>query len=521
MSEHSMRDIAQGRIGDRKPQEPAGGGRAGREEEIWIKKEYLLFDLDGTLTDPKLGITSCVQYALHSFGIEEPDLDKLEPFIGPPLKESFQTFYGFDSDKADEAVAKYRERFKDTGIFENEIYRGVPEMLKKLKFRGIHLGIASSKPTVYVERILEHFHIREYFDVVVGSELDGTRVEKAEVILEALRQFFPDGNLQKQKVFMIGDRKHDVAGAHAVGVESVGVTFGYGGMEELMEAHSDYIVRSVEELRRFLLRGYEDMEKDLNHLQKVWIVMYHLILYIAARGLVQSLGNDLLGKRGAVALSDDMQTLLFALGSVVGGALIFRSARRTIKRTIRDMYLTHLKWEPKSAYGLLALAVFGLSQGGIMLLGVTGIVERTNAYSVIAQEGRSCSSLLAAFITFGVISPIAQELLFRGVIYGYVRRFFDVKTAIIGTAILCGVFSGNMTNLLFTVPMGYLIAYAYEYFGDFKVPLFAHIGVKVLTVVIAFTGLGATGFVCLPVCIALLLLGGGALFFLARRKRVL
>ena len=136
-------------------------------------KKYFLFDLDGTLTDPKVGITTCVQYALQSFGIQEPDLDKLEPFIGPPLKESFMEFYGMDGEQADEAVEKYRERFNDKGIYENEIYPGMARMLQILSGKGFRLAVASSKPTVYVERILEHFGIRQYFKAVVGSELDG------------------------------------------------------------------------------------------------------------------------------------------------------------------------------------------------------------------------------------------------------------------------------------------------------------------------------------------------------------
>jgi len=153
-------------------------------------KAYLLFDLDGTLTDPKLGITTCVQYALKSFGIEEPDLDKLEPFIGPPLKDSFMQFYGLDEKEAETAVDKYRERFQDIGLFENEIYPGIREMLRVLKKKGMHLAVASSKPTVFVERILEHFKIRKYFEVVVGSELDGRRVNKDEVVQEALSALF-------------------------------------------------------------------------------------------------------------------------------------------------------------------------------------------------------------------------------------------------------------------------------------------------------------------------------------------
>lgn len=214
-------------------------------------KEYLLFDLDGTLTDPKVGICTCVQYALQAFGIEEPDIDKLEPFIGPPLKDSFREFYHMDDMQAEAAVAKYRERFQDVGLFENEIYEGVPKMLKDLYEKGLHLAVASSKPTVFVERILEHFGIRKYFQVVVGSELDGRRVNKDEVVREALRQLFGEKPVQRDKVYMIGDRRFDVEGAKALGVDSVGVTYGYGGMEELKEAKADYIVQSVEELHFF------------------------------------------------------------------------------------------------------------------------------------------------------------------------------------------------------------------------------------------------------------------------------
>ena len=221
-------------------------------------KKYFLFDLDGTLTDPKEGITTCVQYALHSLGIEEPDLDRLESFIGPPLKDSFMEFYGMDEEQAQAAVKKYRERFNDKGLYENEIYPGIAPMLQMLSEKGFRLAVASSKPTVFVEKILEHFGIRQYFKVVVGSELDGSRTSKDQVVMEALRQLFGAKPILYHEVYMIGDRRFDVEGARAMKVESVGVTYGYGGMEELREAHADYIVESVEELREFLNRLEEN-----------------------------------------------------------------------------------------------------------------------------------------------------------------------------------------------------------------------------------------------------------------------
>lgn len=220
------------------------------EKEMY---QYILFDLDGTLTDPKIGITSCVQYALRAYGIEEPDLDKLEPFIGPPLRGSFMEFYGFSEEQAEEAIAKYRERFSTVGLFENEIYDGIKEMLERLKKEGKKLAVASSKPTVFVTQILKHFSIDTFFDVVVGSELDGTRDKKEEVVEEALRQLLGGEEAKYRETVMVGDRKFDVQGAKAFSLDSIGVTFGYGGRKELEEEGATYIVDSVSELENVLL----------------------------------------------------------------------------------------------------------------------------------------------------------------------------------------------------------------------------------------------------------------------------
>ena len=217
--------------------------------------KYILFDLDGTLTDPKLGITSSVQYALRALGIEEPSLDKLEPFIGPPLTDSVREFYGLEGERLAMAIDKYRERFATQGIFENEIYPGIPQMLADLKAKDKILAIASSKPTLFVEQILEHFEIGKYFDHVVGSNMDGTRGTKEEVVEETLRQMLTVEMTPAQKrdaVAMVGDRKFDIEGARAHGITSVGVLFGYAPEGELEEAGADYIVNSVRSLQVLL-----------------------------------------------------------------------------------------------------------------------------------------------------------------------------------------------------------------------------------------------------------------------------
>ncbi len=216
--------------------------------------QYILFDLDGTLTDPKIGITTCVQYALHKMGIEEPDPDRLEPFIGPPLIDSFREFYGMNEEEAVRAVEYYRERFSTVGLFENEVYPGIPDLLAELKQKGRKLAIASSKPTVYVKKILEYFSIYEYFDIIVGSELDGTRCRKEEVVEEALEQLSADDKFRKRDAVMIGDRKFDIEGAKAHQIPSIGVNYGYAADNELVEAGADCVVGNVKELSEVLLK---------------------------------------------------------------------------------------------------------------------------------------------------------------------------------------------------------------------------------------------------------------------------
>ena len=211
---------------------------------------YLLFDLDGTLTNPQEGITKCVQHALRAFGIEEPDLEKLIPFIGPPLIQSFMEFYNMSEEDERKAVAVYRERFSTVGLFENFPYPGIADMLAELKAQGKILAVASSKPTIYVRRILEKFELAPYFDVIEGSNLDGTRVDKKEVIAEVLSQL---DNPSADDLLMIGDRKFDVIGAREMGFGCVGVRFGFAAPDELEQSGAVYIADTVRDLHRYLI----------------------------------------------------------------------------------------------------------------------------------------------------------------------------------------------------------------------------------------------------------------------------
>ena len=207
--------------------------------------KYILFDLDGTLTDPKIGITKSVQYALKKCGIEVENTDDLCPFIGPPLRNSFKKFYGFNDAGAENAIAFYREYFSKKGIYENTIYEGVREMLQELKTSHKTLILATSKPTVYAIKILKYFDIYEYFTFISGSELDGSRSKKSEVIRYAIEQ---NETSDLSKIIMVGDREHDIIGAKDIGILSVGVLFGYGDYDELQKTGADFIVSNTKEL---------------------------------------------------------------------------------------------------------------------------------------------------------------------------------------------------------------------------------------------------------------------------------
>ncbi|HCD46183.1 MAG TPA: phosphoglycolate phosphatase [Lachnoclostridium sp.] len=214
-----------------------------------MNKEYLLFDLDGTLTDPKEGITKSVQYSLRHFGIEVENLDDLCCFIGPPLKDSFMEYYGFSEEQARKAIDIYREYFSENGLYENKAYEGVLDVLQSLLKAGKKLYVASSKPEVFVRMILKHFELDSCFLFMGGAGMDETRVKKADVIRYVLKEC---GITDLDKTVMIGDRKHDVLGAKEIGIDSVGVLYGYGSRQELTEAGADVLAETIFDLQNLL-----------------------------------------------------------------------------------------------------------------------------------------------------------------------------------------------------------------------------------------------------------------------------
>ncbi len=510
-------------------------------------RQYILFDLDGTLTDSKLGITTCVQHALKELGIDEPDRDKLEPFIGPPLKDSFKEYYNMDDATADLAVEKYRERYNTVGLFENEVYRGIIPMLAALQGKGIHMAVASNKPTVYVKRILEHFHMDRFFDVVIGSELDGRRASKKEVISEVLNRFSTIAGkaISRDKILMVGDRKYDIEAAKQLKIDSLGVTYGYGSREELCEAHADYLVTTVEELQRFLLRGYENDRSKATPFQKAWLVVWNLLVFIVVRTLVTHLVNLVFLEIGGMVeggamvggafdrflflrdetgvgagLSANAQLISLMIANIAGVLGVLKTAKFVLGKTKEDMELTHIKGEPLGNYGFLALATVGLVIGLNIFSAFSGMTSASESYAQAAENQASVAFLLGILV-YGLVAPVCEEIVFRGIIFNYLRRFFNVRVAIFVSAVLFGGFHMNGVQAVYAFGVGCLLAYAYEYFGDFRVPVVMHMAANILVFILGRFGLFAGSFVNSATCLFFMALAGITLWYLVRQKNVM
>ena len=213
-----------------------------------MNKTFILFDLDGTICDSREGIVHSIQHTLQHYHIEVRD-DELLHLIGPPLRESFQKYFGLNSDEAERATQIYRAHYSAQGIRENTLYPEINSLLRNLREKGKVLLLATSKPTIYAKRILEQHGLNDYFAFIAGAELDGSRDSKMLVIRYALENV---KNLTLEQAVMIGDREHDVLGAKAFDMESIGVLYGYGSEKELRDAGADYLVQDVRGLNQLL-----------------------------------------------------------------------------------------------------------------------------------------------------------------------------------------------------------------------------------------------------------------------------
>lgn len=443
--------------------------------------QYVLFDLDGTLTDPREGITKSVQFALAQQGISEPDLKKLEPFIGPPLKDSFMEFYGMTEEQAAQGVADYRKRFAPIGKFENEVYPGIPEMLGSLKRAGIRLAVASSKPETFVWDILKYFKLDGYFDVVTGSELDGTRSRKEEVVEEALHRLELDGQpVSRENCAMVGDRRFDIEGGRQFRLTTVGVTYGYAAKGELEAAGADYIVKNPVQLTKLLL-GEKSRESAF---LRTWNVLSPLIVYYVGFNLCYMLiaaGIQVSAGQGSASQTwlYDNSVLVFSLcrmcSMIAGMAAVFPMFRKETvdwKGSVRLPVLT---------VGILAVA---MALGTNILFSLLHITELSKSFADVAGQ-QFMVPIWQGLLLFGVVSPLAEEIVFRGVIYNRLKKYFPVWIAILTSAVLFGGYHGNLVQGIYGFLLGTVIAWLYEVAGKFRIPVmfhaFANISVFLMT----------------------------------------
>lgn len=477
---------------------------------------YVLFDLDGTLTDPKEGICKSVQYALRAQGIEEPDLDKLEPFIGPPLGKSFSEFYGMDEEKTDEAIKKYRERYNTVGVYENELYPGMAEFLAALKGKGIRLAVASSKPQELVEKVLEHFDIRKYFQVVVGSDLSGKRLEKSEVIEEVFRQFFSGKRTPKKDILMVGDRKFDVKGAEAFGLKCAAVSYGYGEEEELVEAGAAYITDNLEDLYTIITgeekkKGAEagPFRKSLRILSPMAyefvlsffvMALLQFILGVLVNGPLRKYGGFVTANPGPMAIY--MDTFSTVVCIILFMKMYGREKKQPISHVVKRRNRKKLWGAAVPLAGLSVCLAFFLNG----LFAFFKIIMISETYERVAGIQYSVP-LIFGIVNYGLIKPLEEELVFRGLIYGRLEQYFSKRISILVSAFLFGAYHRNMVQAVYGFLMGCLLAWSFERYKSLKAPLIVHGAANVAVylagsiaavggLVTGIKGMAATGVLC-------------------------
>lgn len=462
--------------------------------------KYILFDLDGTLTDSSEGITKSVQYGLKSIGIEVENLQELHRFIGPPLEYSFQEFYRLDGENIRQAIEKYRERYRSVGMYENTLYPGIAKMLADLKKRGRTLAVASSKPEVFVRQILKHFNITQYFDVIVGSGLDGSLPKKEDVIREALNQLFDGKEPAPEETAMVGDRNFDINGAKPFGIVSIGVEYGFAEPGELKEAKADYIVKTVKELHEFLLRGSEDVDaakmqeyeaakakndkkqqmeekKKYSSFRKAVDILFPLFIYFLTydiAGIVFSFLAGLIGRQIGGSFYQTMldnpgtvNAVLVGLSLLTAFACVFPMARREFFAEDANRKVN------AKQYVLMGIIAVSASLGLNILFTLLGISGMSARYNAVAAKQNAVYFGVGA-ILYGFLSPLVEETAFRGLVYNRMKQYFPVGIAMTASSVFFGAYHGNLVQGLYGFILGLVIAYLYELSGKWFVPVMIH-----------------------------------------------
>lgn len=488
--------------------------------------QVILFDLDGTLTESGEGIINCVQYALEKLGKKEEHPENLQCFIGPPLKEQFMKYAGLSEEEGEKAVVYYRERYTTTGIFENRLYPKIPELLELLKINNKILAVASSKPEVYVKQILEHFQIADYFTAIVGSELDGRRTEKAEVIEEALRRMHLEE--ERDKVLMVGDRSHDVQGAISCGLQCIGVAYGYGSREELEKAGAVYIADSVEDLGilaspndeettenvesvrniipdREKVKKYEipetrKLEKEEKEMpepakkkekfrystaRQIWRLIYPFLIHYGATllatialylvYLIQAGGLQETASAGQRLINSTLYvTLIGDLTAAIILYLFYRKDQMHRKEGFSGTGKAFV-WAPPVIWFSVIILAIATGQFLNDLINGLHLNDLFTGYSEVSEQAFSGQPVGLMILVVGIIGPICEELMFRGIVFHRLKDWVKPQAAIVISALLFGIYHGNVVQFFYATCMGVMLAIIYDKTGTLWISIVAHI----------------------------------------------
>lgn len=488
--------------------------------------QVILFDLDGTLTEFGEGIINCVQYALEKLGKKEEHPENLQCFIGPPLKEQFMKYAGLGEEEGEKAVVYYRERYTTTGIFENRLYPKIPELLELLKINNKILAVASSKPEVYVKQILEHFQIADYFTAIVGSELDGRRTEKAEVIEEALRRMHLEE--ERDKVLMVGDRSHDVQGAISCGLQCIGVAYGYGSREELEKAGAVYIADSVEDLgilaspndeettenvesvrniipdrekvKKYEIpetRKLEKEEKEMPEPAKkkekfrystagqIWRLIYPFLIHYGATllatialylvYLIQAGGLQETASAGQRLINSTLYvTLIGDLTAAIILYLFYRKDQMHRKEGFSGTGKAFV-WAPPVIWFSVIILAIATGQFLNDLINGLHLNDLFTGYSEVSEQAFSGQPVGLMILVVGIIGPICEELMFRGIVFHRLKDWVKPQAAIVISALLFGIYHGNVVQFFYATCMGVMLAIIYDKTGTLWISIVAHI----------------------------------------------
>lgn len=462
----------------------------------------VLFDLDGTLTESGEGIMKSARYALHLMGIDVTDYNDLRSFVGPPLRDSFKSYGNMTDEEAEQAVVYYRQRFVPIGLYENQLYPGITDCLDKLKARHFTLAVASSKPEEMVWKVLKYFHIDQYFTAVVGSFADGRRTDKAAVIEECILKLGMT-NL-KDEIVYVGDRKYDIEGAKTVGVASIGVLYGYGSFEELQGCRPTLMADSPKMLSELLLHQAEApafQSQEVNGpyygtrqkayrpyesvMMKIWRIIYPLLIYLGISMIISVSGSIIYsvisfftGSSSVSGLSNGLLNLAVPLTGIADAAalpimyLLYRK-----DETRRKIYPSAGGTMRKTQWNALTIvlsALFIVAAAILidLLIAVTGIGNDAS-YQQVNEELYS-ASLPVQILVLSIIGPLLEEMLLRGVIFRRLSDYISPVWAIIISAVIFGVYHGNLVQGVFAGILGIFLALLYERFGTIWVAVAGH-----------------------------------------------